>query len=53
VAVALAEIIDKVERIIGEDGNYLSGSQYNTLTTLKPGVGYWIKLSEDVVFKYR
>lgn len=50
---ALTSIIPNVEKVIGNSKNYTPGwGILNTLTTMSPGIGYWIKVSSPVELRY-
>ena len=45
-------IADWLLEMKGTQGIYIPGNPYNTLTSMQPGQGYWMKLSEPRVFNY-
>jgi hypothetical protein len=50
---ALAGISGALEKVIGDGGNYTPGwGALNTLTTMEPGIGYWVKVSSATTLTY-
>ncbi|UCH83817.1 MAG: T9SS type A sorting domain-containing protein, partial [Candidatus Latescibacterota bacterium] len=54
---AIASVIDLVDVVLGYDGGGLTFDpsippQFNTLQVMRPGFGYWIKLSEASTLVY-
>jgi hypothetical protein len=50
---ALAGISGVLQKVIGDGGNYTPGwGALNTLTTMEPGIGYWVKVSSGTTLTY-
>jgi hypothetical protein len=50
---ALAGVANLLEKVVGDGGNYTPGwGALNTLATMKPGIGYWVKVSSATTLTY-
>lgn len=49
---AISSIADALIQIKGVEGVYEPGNPYNTLSFMRPGASYWVKLSDDALLIY-